>query len=256
MKTRLKIVSDQHIEHMSKSDWRGYLDAIHPIDPYPQDIADVCIIAGDFSPAGGEMLKKFRELCSREACVFYVPGNHDFYSRTPPDGIDEALRLIEEDIANFHILRTGKTIYKWGRRFIGDTMWVPPTHRQWNTRHLINDNELIPMFWDFMPKKWVEFQKYLTAELKEDDIVVTHHLPSTKSVPKFYRKRGNDTLNPWFVSDQEEMITAYKPALWIHGHTHDRCDYYIGKTRIFCNPLGYMSQGASVGRLIPTVIEI
>ena len=33
-----------------------------------------------------------------------------------------------------------------------------------------------------------------------------------------------------------------QPKLWIHGHTHDRCDYAIGNTRVVANPLGYPTE--------------
>jgi hypothetical protein len=28
-------------------------------------------------------------------------------------------------------------------------------------------------------------------------------------------------------------------AVWIHGHTHDSCDYVEEGTRVVCNPRGY-----------------
>lgn len=34
--------------------------------------------------------------------------------------------------------------------------------------------------------------------------------------------------------------------LWIHGHSHDRCDYLLGKTRIIANPLGYPNEVRSL----------
>jgi hypothetical protein len=36
------------------------------------------------------------------------------------------------------------------------------------------------------------------------------------------------------------LILKYKPALWIHGHTHSSVDTYVGGTRIVCNPRGYV----------------
>ena len=35
------------------------------------------------------------------------------------------------------------------------------------------------------------------------------------------------------------MIEEQRPALWVHGHTHDSCDYQVGVTRVVCNPRGY-----------------
>ena len=36
------------------------------------------------------------------------------------------------------------------------------------------------------------------------------------------------------------MDNDKKIKYWIHGHTHDACDYMIGDTRVLCNPRGYI----------------
>jgi Icc-related predicted phosphoesterase len=43
-----------------------------------------------------------------------------------------------------------------------------------------------------------------------------------------------------YASDLEDFIIETKPDLWIHGHVHEPFDYVIGKTRIICNPHGYV----------------
>jgi hypothetical protein len=45
-------------------------------------------------------------------------------------------------------------------------------------------------------------------------------------------------LTPAFASNMENLILEIQPRLWIHGH--DNYDYQIGKTRIICNPRGYV----------------
>jgi Icc-related predicted phosphoesterase len=78
--------------------------------------------------------------------------------------------------------------------------------------------------------------RFLDENLREGDVVVSHYLPSRQSVPvRFERSLSND----WFVCNVEAFILERKPALWIHGHTHDSVDYRIGSTRVVCNPLGY-----------------
>jgi Icc-related predicted phosphoesterase len=67
-------------------------------------------------------------------------------------------------------------------------------------------------------------------------VVVTHHLPASKSIATRY---ANDPLNPAFASRLEDVIERYRPALWIHGHTHEPCDYELFRTRVICNPRGY-----------------
>jgi len=43
-----------------------------------------------------------------------------------------------------------------------------------------------------------------------------------------------------------------QPKLWIHGHSHDRCDYTLGKTRVVANPLGYPNEPRSLEAFEPT----
>jgi Icc-related predicted phosphoesterase len=69
-------------------------------------------------------------------------------------------------------------------------------------------------------------------------VVVSHHAPSPRSVAPRY---GADLVSAAFASDLESLIEHYEPDLWIHGHTHDSFDYQLGRTRVVCNPRGYVS---------------
>ncbi len=75
-------------------------------------------------------------------------------------------------------------------------------------------------------------------------VVITHHLPALKSIAPRY---ANDPLNPAFASRLEGVIVRYQPTLWIHGHTHDRCDYELFRTRVVCNPRGYPGEYSRAG---------
>jgi len=72
--------------------------------------------------------------------------------------------------------------------------------------------------------------------VNENDVVVTHYLPSQRSVSVAWR---GSVINPFFVCDMDRFIQVVQPKLWLHGHTHTSCNYEIGKTRIVCNPFGY-----------------
>lgn len=84
-----------------------------------------------------------------------------------------------------------------------------------------------------------ESRAYIKAELQKPfdgkTIVVTHHLPSIKSVAERYKV---DPLTPAFASDCEDLLEL-GADLWVHGHNHDSCDYIHGRTRVVCNPRGY-----------------
>lgn len=68
-------------------------------------------------------------------------------------------------------------------------------------------------------------------------IVVGHHCPSEQSVADMYK--GN-LLNGAFRSSLDDFIESRPQIrLWLHGHTHHNFNYWIGETRIVCNPRGY-----------------
>jgi predicted phosphodiesterase len=48
-----------------------------------------------------------------------------------------------------------------------------------------------------------------------------------------------------------EVVIPENETVWIHGHSHDRCDYRIGKTRVVANPLGYPNEVASMEAFEP-----
>ena len=69
-------------------------------------------------------------------------------------------------------------------------------------------------------------------------VVVGHHCPSELSVADCYK--GN-LLNGAFRSRLDEFIEARPQIkLWLHGHTHHNFNYWIGETRVVCNPRGYV----------------
>ena len=81
--------------------------------------------------------------------------------------------------------------------------------------------------------------------------MITHHAAHWNSIDPFY---ANDPLTAAFVSDMSKLIETYQPALWIHGHVHNSSDYFVGNTRIVCNPHGYGSENVNFDGSL--VIEI
>jgi Icc-related predicted phosphoesterase len=74
------------------------------------------------------------------------------------------------------------------------------------------------------------------------NIVVTHMAPSIKSIhPKYV----NSPDNPVFNSHMDDWVKKRNIELWIHGHTHQSCDYMIDNTRVVCNPRGHPKDGVN-----------
>jgi Icc-related predicted phosphoesterase len=85
-------------------------------------------------------------------------------------------------------------------------------------------------------------------------IVVGHHCPSELSVSEAYK--GN-LLNAAFRSQLDDFI-AVRPQikLWLHGHTHFNFNYWIGETRVICNPRGYSGHEESADHFKLQYLEI
>jgi len=69
-------------------------------------------------------------------------------------------------------------------------------------------------------------------------IVVVHHAPSSQSIAERFK---HDTLmNGAFRSELDEFIMD-RPQIRLlcHGHMHNNSNYWIGETRVVCNPRGY-----------------
>lgn len=86
-------------------------------------------------------------------------------------------------------------------------------------------------------KKMLDYVDHVTRE-PGSYIVVGHHCPSELSVAEVYK--GN-LLNAAFRSSLDDFIEARPQIkLWLHGHTHHNFNYWIGETRVVCNPRGYI----------------
>jgi len=70
-------------------------------------------------------------------------------------------------------------------------------------------------------------------------IVVGHHAPSGQSVAEWFR--ADTLMNGAFRSELDEFIEA-RPQIkyWLHGHMHNNSNYWVGETRVVCNPRGYI----------------
>lgn len=207
---------------------------------------DVCVIAGDLCSA--KHLPLAVQRCAdtfRE--IVYVPGNHEYYGSS----IDSVKGILTKAAAwnkNFHYLDNDSCIVD-GQRFLGGTMWFP---KEFDTsrRRGMNDFQMIKD-WQSIYGENASFMSRVMPQVETGDVVVTHHLPSYRSVaPQF----AGNWLNCYFVNDVSAEIADAGPKMWIHGHTHTTFDYLIGQTRIVCNPQGY--PGENSGFVRGMVVEV
>jgi Icc-related predicted phosphoesterase len=234
---KIQILSDLHIE------FEGH--------PYLECDCDVVVLAGDIHVKDRGVKWSIENI--KEKPVIYILGNHEFYGKTYPKLIDELKELTEN--TNVHILE--KDVITINEvNFLGTTLWTDfellgdPRIAGYECQQVMTDYKKIRKLPGYSKlrsldtaiyhkhsKAWIE--KELEQRMGEKNVVVTHHGPSMRSVPDYYRE---DIITSAYVSDLEDLIMKYQPSGWIHGHLHNSSDYMIGSTRVICNPKGYPSE--------------
>ncbi len=169
---------------------------------------------------------------------FYVYGNHDYYGNS--------FKNAEMDVFVKHTN---------GLKIAGATLWTDiRPDRWWDFREYMMDYRQI---------KGMNYDRYMMVHRthhdflinSQADIWVVHHLPSYLSVHDKYR---NSNGNDFFATEMHDQICYMKnpPKLIVHGHTHERMDYYIRDTRIVCNPRGYPGEQPWYQNYEPLIVEI
>lgn len=214
------------------------------------DKADIVILAGDINigTKGIEWIKNV----IKEKPVIYVLGNHEYYKGTYPKTLNKI--IVSAKDSNVHVLEN-KSVTIENITFHGATMWTDfslfgnPREYGMICQSVMNDYKKIrrdPSYsklrtidtFQIHNKsiKWLE--ESLTHKRTDKNIIVTHHAPSIKSLPEKYK---TDPISSAYASNLEYLTELFNPELWIHGHIHTPCDYYLNKTRVICNPHGYIS---------------
>lgn len=208
---------------------------------------NVLVVAGDVSNnPENAIIELYRIAQFTHAPIVFVPGNHDYFGAAITDAFDGLVT------GAVHVLRPGASVVIGGVRFVGSTLWTDWQLNErefqaqaWAARHMPeysyvtgDDGELI---WPIDVA--AEHQRHrraidelLSVPHDGPTVVITHHAPSIRSVHPGDR---TDVSAVVYASDLEELILRHQPALWVHGHIHHAVDYWIGATRIICNPRGY-----------------
>jgi hypothetical protein len=191
--------------------------------------------------------------------------NREFYGGGIHEGLEDG-RAVAARFDNIHFLENDSFVID-GIRSVGSTLWTdyriegPPEIAMFHARQRMNDYRKIATRrspWQrFVPETAHRMhqgsRRYIETALKSDTIstvVVTHHLPHANSIPDRFK---GDLLNTAYASDLSQVIDKGRPALWLHGHTHDSCEYHVGSTRVVCNPRGYDDKN---GEFEPNLVAI
>ncbi len=243
---QIEIVSDLHLT-FDKDQGVDYLTSL-----IPKEETRILVVAGDVGESHWWLqAKQYLDiLCDKYPHVLFVAGNHDYYGTTLPEG-DERFRELDNLIENFHFIE--RELFELdGVKFAGCSLWFKEDSKSFRYERLMNDFGMIP---DLKPEVYdrnkasVEFLRHDVP--KDTDVVITHHMPSQRSV---HRKYAGNVCNRFFLCAIDDIILDLQPKYWIHGHTHTPCQYNLGDTRVVCNPRGYL--GENPGPYAPVVVEI
>ena len=231
---KIHVLSDLHIE-------------ADPSFKLPATDADVLVLAGDIAN-GVDGLAAFAG-CGKP--LVYVPGNHEYYERELEPAADELVRYARA--AGVHLLDRAEAVID-GVRFIGATLWTDfrldgeaayARTLAVSRKHVLDFKLIRHRARMLEPEDTIDFHARdrawldarLAAPFAGTTVVVTHHAPHPLSVHP--RWNGNP-VNPAFVTDLTSLMG--RAPLWIHGHTHDSFDYTVARTRVVCNPKGYLAE--------------
>jgi Icc-related predicted phosphoesterase len=213
---------------------------------------DLIVLAGDIDVKrrGVEWASSWAEL-SVQTPIIMVAGNHEFYGEHFDDGLIKLRDAVKG--SRIHFLENDEYILD-GVRFLGCTLWTDfklngaSSAGRWvieDIRNAMTDFKKIRAknYRKLHPTDTVvrheASRAWLESKLDEPfggpTVVVTHHAPSSLSIPDEFADEYGSAA---YASDLSAMMGS-QIALWIHGHVHEACDYESNGTRVVCNPRGY-----------------
>lgn len=223
---RILLTSDIHIDIVSIKNVNMLIEE-----------CDLIIIPGDISNETRRTSSFMSWITSfSKIPVLWTAGNHDYWDHNyrdknlPKLSIEQSQRVYSQ-IPGF-LNRTIREIN--GERILGCTMWYKlDGYQNWSDYDLILDSHTT------IQKEAELDYAFLKENLRENDIVVTHMLPSFECVSsKFIHSNTNRYFVAYDGISVHNLIVERKPKLWLHGHTHERVVKTIEKTLVVCNPRG------------------
>jgi Icc-related predicted phosphoesterase len=231
---RLRVLSDLHLE-------------MGPIE-LPRVDAHVVVLAGDVGVKTRGLEWAARQF--PDMPVIYVPGNHEYYGAAIPKLTDKLRQAAAG--THVHVLEQ-EQVTLGGVTFLGCTLWADlalfgdPRIGAIDAGAQMTDYRRIRVTPGYRRLRPADTQRihaacrmWLEQRLADRPpgplVVVTHHAPSPRSLES---ATASEPVSAAYASNLETLVERSGAALWVHGHIHRAADYWIGTTRVVCNPRGY-----------------
>lgn len=228
----VRLISDIHLEYT----------------PYVVSLnnEDILIIAGDISPVFEDSIKLITDYLKINLSVFIILilGNHDYYGNALENTIYKWREFTHD---RFHFLHDNY-VELYGYYFYGTTMWTNVDgkyiHDVSIQKYELSDYIEITGFSvkrcnELHHRSKTILKHFLnTRTIEENIVVITHHLPSYRSINAKYM---DNILNSCYASsDLDHLMSNKNIKYWMHGHTHQSNNYWdeLTNTRVICNPRG------------------
>lgn len=249
-KIAVQIYSDIHIELWNKM-------------PKIPVNAKYLFLAGDICTISNKLFYDFFDYCSSNwEKTFYVPGNHEFYSKKRNyNELDFEYKLkLTEKYKNVFYLNNDFVELNENINVYGSVFWTKsPFRRTSEARLYINDYNLIT-YYNKSRSRVVDLdilyvnelsetahnklQKYLNNTTEKVSIIMTHFPPLRNGTvnPKHLVKK--DILDLYFTWPDKtiENFNLTNVPLWISGHTHWSYNFNDNDCQFVSNQVGYSNE--------------
>ena len=245
MTLRIRLLSDLHLE-------------AEPLDRIPDVQSDVVVLAGDLHPGTHGLDWARRQFPDTQ--IIAVLGNHEAYGEVLPQVLEASrakaralgIHLLERDTVQIaDVLFHGATLWtdyavdgdarramtqQAARQALSDHRWIlVPDAAAANGLRAVTPDDLQAIHEETVA--WLEYALAVCAGTARAQVVVTHHVPSTRATHQRFR---GSPINGAFASNLDHLVE--RASLWLCGHTHDAHDVRIGAGRLVVNPRGYPSE--------------
>lgn len=211
---------------------------------------DVVVIAGDLSSWSEQSLWIMDYLENKTNCkIYFIPGNHDIYSKTDswieyetlssderclsgrPIKLSEDYMLFGDLFWYDYTYNLGYDLQQIKKKQFGATTWSDKKFAKWG----LDDEDVNEYFLEKMKVLFKHFNSY-------KKIVVTHTVP----FQEFVQVKNDHSWNFFnsFMGSEKigELLLENQVDYSICGHTHKRQEMKVEGLQSYCVPLGYVGE--------------